>query len=154
MLGMGRDVPGGRASLSGRHLDLDWPREASKEFFGDLRRTMRAIAEAKGGRLVTDPLGFLNRGITVHPLGGCRMAESRQTGVVDTLGEVFGHPGLIVADGSVMPGPVGPNPGLTIAALADRFAGRAIERYLDGKPRAPSTAELSRPSRPRHAAAK
>jgi cholesterol oxidase len=144
MLGMGRDVPGGRASLSGRHLDLDWPREASKEFFGDLRRTMRAIAEAKGGRLVTDPLGFLNRGITVHPLGGCRMAESRQTGVVDTFGEVFGHPGLIVADGSVMPGPVGPNPGLTIAALADRFAGRAIERYLDGKPRAPSTAELSR----------
>jgi cholesterol oxidase len=44
MLGMGRDVPGGRASLSGRHLDLDWPREASRAFFDDLRRTMRCTA--------------------------------------------------------------------------------------------------------------
>jgi cholesterol oxidase len=43
---------------------------------------------------------------------------------------VFGHPGLYVADGSVMPGPVGPNPSLTIAALADRFA----EGILQGHP--------------------
>jgi cholesterol oxidase len=42
--------------------------------------------------------------------------------VVDPFGRVFGHPGLHIADGSVMPGPVGANPSLTIAALADRFA--------------------------------
>jgi cholesterol oxidase len=30
-------------------------------------------------------------------------------------------------DGSVMPGPVGPNPSLTIAALADRFADPIIK---------------------------
>jgi cholesterol oxidase len=47
---------------------------------------------------------------------------------VDSYGEVFGYPGLYVADGSVMPGPVGPNPSLTIAALADRFAERLLER--------------------------
>jgi cholesterol oxidase len=35
---------------------------------------------------------------------------------------VHGYPGLWVADGSVMPGPVGPNPSFTIAALADRFS--------------------------------
>ncbi len=35
---------------------------------------------------------------------------------------VFGCPDLHIADGSVMPGPVGANPSLTIAALADRFA--------------------------------
>jgi cholesterol oxidase len=40
---------------------------------------------------------------------------------------VFDHPGLHVADGSVMPGPVGPNPSLTIAALADRFADALLE---------------------------
>ena len=43
--------------------------------------------------------------------------------MVDDHGEAFGHPGLFVADGSVLPGPVGPNPSLTIAALADRFSG-------------------------------
>jgi cholesterol oxidase len=48
--------------------------------------------------------------------------------VVDEHGEVFGHRGLFVADGAVMPGPVGPNPSLTIAALADRFADRILER--------------------------
>jgi len=35
---------------------------------------------------------------------------------------------LFVADGSVMPGPVGANPSLTIAALAERFSRRMIER--------------------------
>jgi cholesterol oxidase len=43
-------------------------------------------------------------------------------------GEVFGYPGLYVADGSVMPGPVGANPALTIAALADRFADGILAR--------------------------
>ncbi|WP_279579044.1 GMC oxidoreductase [Fodinicola feengrottensis] len=31
-------------------------------------------------------------------------------------------------DGSVMPGPVGANPSLTIAALAERFTERILER--------------------------
>jgi cholesterol oxidase len=65
--------------------------------------------------------------ITVHPLGGCPMGRSASEGVVDASGNVFGYPGLYVADGSVMPGPVGPNPSLTIAALADRFADRILE---------------------------
>ena len=46
-------------------------------------------------------------------------------GVVDPWGRVYNHPGLHIADGSVMPGPVGPNPSLTIAGLADRFADAA-----------------------------
>ena len=41
-------------------------------------------------------------------------------GVCDEHGEVFGFPGLHVLDGSAMPGPVGANPSLTIAAVADR----------------------------------
>jgi cholesterol oxidase len=40
---------------------------------------------------------------------------------------VFGHEGLVVADGSILPGPVGPNPSNTIAALAHRAAERLIE---------------------------
>jgi hypothetical protein len=49
--------------------------------------------------------------------------------VIEEHGAVFGcPPGLYVADGSVMPGPAGPNPSLTIAALADRFADPIIAR--------------------------
>ncbi len=50
------------------------------------------------------------------------MSTSPDLGVVDDWGRVHGHPHLHDADGSVMPGPVGPNPSLTIAALANRFA--------------------------------
>jgi cholesterol oxidase len=58
------------------------------------------------------------------------MGRSPRDGVVDSNGAVFGYPGLYVADGSVMPGPVGANPSFTIAALADRFA----DGLLDGRP--------------------
>jgi len=65
--------------------------------------------------------------ITAHPLGGCAMASNKGNGVVHEWGEVFDEPGLYVCDGSVLPGPVGPNPALTIGALADRFATHLIE---------------------------
>ena len=50
-------------------------------------------------------------------------------GVVNSYGEVFEYPGLYVVDGSVMPGPVGPNPSLTIAAISDRAADRIIDQH-------------------------
>ena len=75
---------------------------------------------------------FGRRVITVHPLGGCPMGRDSSTGVVDPWGRVFGQRGLYIADGSVMPGPVGPNPSLTIAALADRFASHLLDPQADG----------------------
>ena len=36
--------------------------------------------------------------------------------------------GIFVCDGSVMPGPTGANPSLTIAAMSNRFADRIIEK--------------------------
>jgi cholesterol oxidase len=57
--------------------------------------------------------------ITVHPLGGCAMAETPDHGVVDPRGEVFGYPGLYVADGAVMPRALGVNPAMTIAAMSE-----------------------------------
>lgn len=56
------------------------------------------------------------------------MGRNAAGGVVNSYGEVFNCLGLHVADCSVMPAPVGPNPVLTIAALADRFAERLVER--------------------------
>jgi cholesterol oxidase len=88
---------------------------------------MHRIADELGGEFRDNPLWWLSKVITVHALGGCPMGRDAQSGVVDSWGCVFGVPGLHVADGSVMPGPVGPNPSLTIAALADRFADGILE---------------------------
>jgi cholesterol oxidase len=42
--------------------------------------------------------------------------------VVNHLGESFAYRNLYVADGSIMPAPVGHNPSKTIAALSERIA--------------------------------
>lgn len=65
--------------------------------------------------------------VTVHPLGGCAMAEDSWHGVVNHLGQVFDEDGkvhttLAVLDGSIMPGSLGVNPALTIATVAQRAA--------------------------------
>ncbi|WP_395691289.1 FAD-dependent oxidoreductase [Nocardioides sp.] len=83
----------------------------------------RAFADASGGRplnLVGESVGGLS--VTAHVLGGAVMGTSAADGVVDARHEVFGHPGLYVADASVIPANVGVNPSLTITALAERFA--------------------------------
>ncbi len=56
---------------------------------------------------------------TAHILGGCNMAATSDKGVVGFNGEVFGHPNLYVADGSVIPANLGVNPSLTITALSE-----------------------------------
>ena len=57
--------------------------------------------------------------ITAHILGGARMAESPDQGVVGPDCRVFGHPGLWVVDGAVIPTNLGANPSLTITAVAE-----------------------------------
>ena len=125
LLGMGRDVPDGRMTLVDGKLDVDWVKGKSGPFFDRLRDFSEQIADALGAEFRENPTWYLGRLVTVHPLGGCPLGRSAEEGVVDSYGEVFGYPGFTIADGSVMPGPVGPNPSLTIAALADRFADRA-----------------------------
>jgi cholesterol oxidase len=127
LLGMGRDVPDGRMYLNDGRLDRDWKRAKSDAYFERLRTTSRGFAHSLGGKFADNPIWFLKRVITVHPLGGAPMGRAAGEGVVDPYGNVFGYPGLHIADGSVMPGPVGPNPSFTIAALADRFADRMLE---------------------------
>ncbi len=63
-----------------------------------------------------------------HPIGTCRMARSPSTGVVSADHEVFGTPGLYIADGSVLPSSPTVNPQVTIMALATRAADRLANR--------------------------
>jgi cholesterol oxidase len=127
LLAMGRDVPDGRMRLYRGRLHVDWTKRRSGPYFDRVRETSKRIAHELGARFVDDPISYIGRLITVHPLGGCPMGRHEKEGVVCPYGEVFGYPGLYVADGSVMPGPVGANPSLTIAAVADRFAERLLE---------------------------
>ncbi len=133
LLGMGLDVPDGVLGLDrDGELTLGWSQKPSDAFFAEVLGTSRAIAEKMQARFLEDPLTtLLRRFVTVHPLGGCAMSSCSDEGVVDEWGRVHGHPRLHVADGSVMPGPVGPNPSLTIAALANRFADKLIDDMKD-----------------------
>jgi choline dehydrogenase-like flavoprotein len=70
-----------------------------------------------------------------HPLGTCRMATEPGGGVVSPSHEVFGVPGLYIADGSVVPSSVAVNPQVTIMALATRAAD-LLANGLDSKPAA------------------
>src|SRR6266540_3619873 len=133
LLGMGRDVPDGVMRLAKGYLDVDWTVATSAAYFDRVRSTMREIAGELGASFRDNPLWWRKRVITVHPLGGCPMGRHQGEGVVNADGEAFGYPGLFVCDGSVMPGPVGANPSLTIAAFADRMAERIAERHPAGR---------------------
>ena len=128
LFGMGRDIPDGNMSLTeDGYLDVDWRTRRSNAFFEQVRGTGGQIADVLNAKFVDNPPWHLSRVVTVHPLGGCPMGRDEREGVVDSYGRVFGHPGLLVVDGSIMPGPVGPNPSNTIAAMAHRAAEQLIE---------------------------
>ena len=107
-----------------RHeVKLEWDIEKSKAAVQALIDMHIKLSEATGGEPMVPPTWtVLKNLVTPHPLGGCHMGESSADGVVDHKGEVFGYPGLYVADGSIIPKAVGLNPSRTIAALAERIA--------------------------------
>jgi len=130
LLGMGRDVPDGRMSLREGRLAVEWFTATSREYFEGVREVMRSVADHHGADFLDNPMWLTKRVITVHPLGGAPMGRDAGEGVCDPYGQVYGHPGLYVVDGALLPGPVGANPSLTIAAVADR----AVEHLLEEPP--------------------
>lgn len=130
LLGMGRDVADGVMGLRKGYLDVKWTTTTSEEYFSRVRQTMDDIAGDLGASLQDNPIWWTKRVITVHPLGGAPIGSHVAEGVCDPHGEVFGFPGLYVLDGAALPGPVGANPALTIAALSNR----ACERMLESAP--------------------
>jgi cholesterol oxidase len=134
LLGMGMETALGVMQL-GRprrdgpaYLEIRWEGKAASSYYQRLNGLAGQICASLGARYVRNPeTRYLNRYITVHPLGGCPLGTSPADGVVNAWGEVFNCPGLYVADGAVMPGPVGANPSLTIAALAESFAAHILD---------------------------
>lgn len=158
LLGMGHDPSKGTLALKADKLQLAYPAEHSKPVEGRHRLHMQHVVKSGvpgEGMFLPNPVlqplpdevahllsgPELNGGaFTVHPLGGCCMADSAEHGVVNHIGEVFcstagteSHEGLYVLDGSIVPCALGANPLLTITALAERamaIAAPAVARRV------------------------
>lgn len=124
LFGIGQDNANGRMGLKGQRLDVEWDyARENAALVARMSSAMRELASQYGGTyapIVTWEL--FRRPFTVHSLGGAHLADSPERGVVSTEGEVFHHPGLYVADGSVIPTSIGFHPVMTISAVAERIA--------------------------------
>ncbi|MDA1127901.1 MAG: GMC oxidoreductase [Chloroflexi bacterium] len=148
---MTHDDGAGQMSLQNDKLSIDWPGVGEQPIFDSANDRLKEATRALGGTYVKNPTWnkLTNHNlVTVHPLGGCVMGEDASSGVVNHKGEVYSgssgtgvHPGLYVADGAVVPRPLGVNPLLTISALAERTCslmagdrGWTIDYELPSKP--------------------
>jgi choline dehydrogenase-like flavoprotein len=98
---------------------------------------IKGVVERRGlGRMLE--LTETRGAYCAHPLGGARMADSKDLGVVDHLCEVFDNEGLFCIDSSSIPSSLGVNPSLTISAVSERAAEGIVKRANDlGLPAAP-----------------
>jgi cholesterol oxidase len=124
-----RDAADGRLSIRNGQLFLEWDIAASEETINAVASVHRKLAMLTEGLALTPLPWTIGRDlITPHPLGGCNMGATAATGVVDAAGEVFGHSGLFVADGAIVPKAIGLNPSRTIAALAEHVSAGLVAR--------------------------
>ncbi|MGM9513177.1 alpha/beta fold hydrolase [Roseateles sp. DB2] len=161
---MGLDAAQGRMVLQhGKEeadpgsLQIHWPGLPSDPQVQSRHRWLRQHLEARGQRLLANPLweilpeamSFLiedRKGpmLTVHPLGGCAMADRIEDGVVNEWGQVLRplhgegdaldpadrvHQGLAVLDGAIVPEALGINPALSITALVLRALSELCRRW-------------------------
>ncbi|HTY78118.1 MAG TPA: GMC family oxidoreductase [Candidatus Bathyarchaeia archaeon] len=131
-IAQGMDGADGTLNLKDGELMLDWRPEhgATVSVIDKIYETHRKLARATRGfplpAIAWKLFRFL---VTPHPLGGCKMGPDAARGVVDHKGEVFGYPGLYVADGAIVPQALGVNPAKTIAALAERIAEHIVRAH-------------------------
>lgn len=127
---MTHDDGEGEMKLEDDRLRIHWPGVGKQQIFQKVKGKLEKSVKVTGGRFMRNPQwskAFDFDLVTVHPLGGCAMADQAENGVVNHMGQVFSsdsgsevYPGLVVCDGAIVPRPLGVNPLLTISALAER----------------------------------
>lgn len=171
---MGDDGAAGSIEINGDSTTVDrdgiarlrWDKLQNLAVFDAQVETLAGLTKNTGGRVIPNPVWKLlpsdltwllkdQRGplTTVHPLGGCTMADTGAAGVVDHIGRVFSssvsslvHDGLVVLDGSIIPTALGTNPALTISAVTLRAAeALAIQWGYAAGPPPTRGAPLTRP---------
>jgi cholesterol oxidase len=130
LLCMGLDRSNGIMTLDREGaVTLDWPQQDSLPLYEAIVERCKEYGKAVEGKdFFVLPTWYrpIRKNVSVHPLGGCVLADDPAHGVTSadlaTFGQVFGHPGLYVADGAILPSAVGANPTATISALSERVA--------------------------------
>ena len=135
---LGLTPPGAEIRLSNSgsvipKLDLD---SGYKNYYKNTRSLLYSIFKRNGCKIIdhidVDKEGQSKDGIsfsTTHMIGSCRMADSKNNGVVDPFGEIFDYPGIFVTDGAAVPTSLAVNSSLTILANAERIAHHLVEKF-------------------------
>ncbi len=130
-----QDNAKGEMSLNKDKLQISWENLTDQPAYADIDEMLEEASKADEGRYIknpmTDNIVTGRRPITVHPMGGCAMGETIETGVVNHKCQVFKaadqsgavYENLYVVDGAVIPMSLGINPLLTITALAEYAMG-------------------------------
>lgn len=88
--------------------------------FPAAEKATKMYAEKLGGQAASSLAEImLGTPMTAHIMSGVAIGTSRENGVINESGEVFGYKNLRVLDGSIIPGNLGVNPSLTITALSE-----------------------------------
>ena len=116
-------------------LELD---PGLRDYYRRTKKLLSSILTRNGCTLIhpdfVDGQGLPREDIhfsTAHHVGSCRMADSRDDGVVDVHGQVFDYPGLYISGGAAVPSSLAVNTSLTILANAERIADGLVRRYAD-----------------------
>jgi cholesterol oxidase len=122
LIGMGADTGKASARYEKGAVWVDYdPKQ--QPIFEEIREAIRALGEQSGLKTWS-----LKKPITIHAWGGACLGPSPDRGVVDHNGEVYGNPGLFVADAAALPAAAGTPPSLTIAAWAHHVADGLAQR--------------------------
>ena len=121
VVAMAQDKAEGEVSYSGGRLNINYE-NTSDPAYEAVFAAFRSLEQQSGWKLKFDERSVF----TAHPMGGARINDDPQSGVVNGFGEVHGHPGLYVTDASVFPQPLGVPPSLSIAAWASHVSSNIV----------------------------
>ena len=128
MYGMGADSGSGSVGFRKGRLRIEYD-QGREPIYDEIKSAFGVLAAETGGKTWT-----LGKPLTVHPWGGACLGPDPSLGVVDHRGEVYGNPGLFVADGAALPAAPGGPPSLTIGAWAHHVADSIADAERDATP--------------------
>jgi cholesterol oxidase len=122
MYAMGSDSGDASVTYANGRLESDY--DYRKEpVYDDLRQAYRVISSETGNRVMA-----MKKPLTPHMSGGARLGANAGQGVVDHRGEIYGNPGLYVADAAALPAAPGGPPSVAIASWAHHVADGIVQR--------------------------
>jgi cholesterol oxidase len=116
LIGMGADSGKASARYEKGAVLVDYD-QTQQPIFEEIREAIRALGAQSALKTWS-----IKKPITIHAWGGACLGPSADRGVVDHNGQVYGNPGLFVADAAALPAAAGTPPSLTIAAWAHHVA--------------------------------